>query len=169
MGHSTPNDTTPAHFARPKQKRTRLSLREKIEIANLTRTGTHATAVMAKFNISRRTVTSISSNLGALVKRANENHISFNTKTVRDAAFPKMELLLIDFIAFARSAKMPVTQAIIQTRAIRFGFGEIGKLAHECNVQEASSLLRRAKKAFLNARAQGGRSRERQTVLGDYL
>ena len=61
----------------------------------------------------------MSCNLGELLKRANEKHLSFNTKTVRDAAFPQLELLLLDFIAFARSAKMAVTQAIIQMGAIR--------------------------------------------------
>ena len=74
---------------------------------------------MTKFNTSRRTVTNISSNLGELFKRANENHLSFNTKTVRDAALPQVELLLIDFIALARSAKMPVTHAIVKMSAIK--------------------------------------------------
>ena len=42
-------------------------------------------------------------------------------------------------------------------------------LAYECNVQEAISMLRRPKKAFLKARAQECRTQERQAVLGEYL
>ena len=38
--------------------------------------------------------------------------------TVRDVAFPQLELFLIEFNAFARSAKIPVTQAIVQMSAI---------------------------------------------------
>ena len=97
-----------------KQKRPRLTLREKAEVVHSLQCGDSAAAIMKFFEISGRAVTKISSTRHSILKQISHEPDNLDAKTARQAKFPKIEKQLYNFITFARSARMPVTRDSLQ-------------------------------------------------------
>ena len=115
------NNVQVSERQRPKHARTRLTLSEKIEAGRLLKLGhsaDHMIYIMKKYRVSRRTVTNISSNIDAILEKAQTANVPMHTKTMRSAQFPQLEAQIMHFISLARSAKMPVTHTIISVKAL---------------------------------------------------
>ena len=101
-----------------KATRKRLTISQKLEIADLLDNGRRTVAVMQQFGIADRTVRKIKAAVPELLRVANDKPNSLQMKTFQSVMVPHLELNLLEFLNYARSAKMPVTQAVLQTRAI---------------------------------------------------
>lgn len=96
-----------------KQKRTRLTLGQKLEAAWMVQSGACTAYVMSEFNVSRRFVTNLKSDAKQLIEEAEKLSTSLDIKTARPAKLPGIDKAVMDF-----SAKMPVTQAVIMQRGL---------------------------------------------------
>ena len=112
------NNVQVSERQRPKHARARLTLSEKIEAGRLLKLGHSADHIMKNYRVSRRTVTNISSNIDAILEKAQTVNVPMHAKTMRSAQFPQLEEQIMQFISLARSAKMPVTHAIISVKAL---------------------------------------------------
>ena len=101
-----------------KATRKRLTISQKLEIADLLDKGYRTTAVMRQFGIAERTVRNIKATAPALLRVANQKPQSLQAKTRQSIMVPHLELKLLEFLNYARSAKMPVTQTVLQTQAL---------------------------------------------------
>lgn len=101
-----------------KKKRTRLSLTEKIEAAELLKNGTKSVEVMRKYNISRRTISSIRTNIDDLVRKATQASLPSDRKTFREARYPELDQLLKQYISIARAGKMRINADLLRERAL---------------------------------------------------
>ncbi|CDF41108.1 unnamed protein product [Chondrus crispus] len=86
--------------------------------ARLLDNGYRTTAVMRQFGIAERTVRNIKATAPALLRVVNQKPQSLQAKTRQSIMVPHLELKLLEFLNYARSAKMPVTQTVLQTRAL---------------------------------------------------
>lgn len=102
----------------PKTRRTRLDLSQKIEAARSLSSGIFAATVMKKFSISRRTATNLKKNASRIIELAEITSLSLQRKSLRPPAFPKIEDELLIFVNFARCCKLPITQAVLQHKAL---------------------------------------------------
>ena len=112
------NNSEPDGPQHKKQKRTRLSVAQKLEIVEQLKNGTTKTSVMRSFNISRRTVSNIRTNIAGILHKAEEGSKSFTMKSIRPVLYPEVEQHLLEFMTFCRAAKMPVTQNTLQAKAL---------------------------------------------------
>lgn len=101
-----------------KRKRTRLTLSEQAEAARMLRSGTNAATVMCRFQVSRRTVTSIKTRCEEILKQADLSSATLNTKTLRSTTFPEIDEEVLNFVVLSRSMRFPITQAVIARRAL---------------------------------------------------
>lgn len=108
------SDTPPAK----KQKRTRLSLQDKAEAARLLKNGSDAQDVMRKFNVSRRTVSNLKASTEQLLRQADDGLRSLDLKTFRTARVPQLDTKMLQFVTFARSAKLSLSYTDLQERAL---------------------------------------------------
>ena len=104
-----------------KATRKRLNISQKLEIADVLDNGHRTVAVMRQFGIADRTVRKSKAAAPELLPIANDKPNSPQMKTFQSVMVPHLELILLEFLNYARSAKMPVTQAVLQTRAIVIG------------------------------------------------
>ena len=75
-------------------------------------------AVMQKFDIAERTVLKLKKDGPQIIKDAERNSLTLNTKSVRPAKFPAVDDEVLRFIDLARSAKTPITLDAIMKRAL---------------------------------------------------
>ena len=101
----------------PLKRRKRLSLKEKSEAARCLQNGASASSVMKRFGIGRSTITKIKSNLSVLIQKAHAHGASLHAKSLRTPPLLELEEEVLTFINIARSARMPVTKAVIRQRA----------------------------------------------------
>ena len=101
-----------------KSKRTRLTIAQKLEVGRMLDFGHPTSEVIHKFKVSNRTVRSIKQFLPHIREIINKPGASTETRTMQQPLFPQVEAHLIDFLTFARACKMPVTQAVLRTRAV---------------------------------------------------
>ena len=101
-----------------KSKRTRLTIAQKLEVGRMLDFGHPTSEVIHKFKVSNRTVRSIKQFLPHIREIINKPGASTETRTMQQPLFPQVEAHRIDFLTFARACKMPVTQAVLQTRAV---------------------------------------------------
>ena len=92
-----------------KTTRKRLTIAQKLEIASLLNDGHRTTAIMRQFGVAERTVRNLKSTAPDLFRIANERPKSLNTETRQPVMVPRLEPNLLEFLDYARSAKMPVT------------------------------------------------------------
>lgn len=101
-----------------KQKRTRLSLEDKAKAALLLKNGSDAADVMKKFNVSRRTVSNLKASTDHLLRRAGDSAVSLELKTFRAARIPNLDSKIMQFVDYARAAKLNLSHLDLQHRAI---------------------------------------------------
>ena len=101
-----------------KAMRTRLTIAQKIEVGHLLQVGNANSTVMLQFKIPERTIRNIKRSLPSLQQIVTNTATTLGTKTLHPAHYPTLEAHLIDFLNFARAGKMPVTQIVLQTRAL---------------------------------------------------
>lgn len=100
------------------KKRKRFSLGEKLEAVRMLSTGSDATDFINKFDVKRRTVTKLRKDADHLLKKAEKDRTALHAKYTRPPKFPHIEERFLQFLHLARTAKMPVTQEVIQQRAL---------------------------------------------------
>ncbi|PXF42855.1 hypothetical protein BWQ96_07399 [Gracilariopsis chorda] len=100
-----------------KQTRTRLNIAQKLQILQLLKDGHSTTAIMRQFNNASRTVRNIKAQGTALLQAADSNDDSLSLKAFQPVRVPKLKQELLAILNYARSAKMPVTQNVLQIRA----------------------------------------------------
>ena len=102
-----------------KQKRRRLTLREKAEVVHSLQRGDSAAAILKCFEISRRAVTKISSTRHSILEQISHEPDNLDAKTARRAKFTKIEKQLYNYIIVTRSVRKPVTTAVLRAEAFR--------------------------------------------------
>lgn len=106
-------------MAPPTSQRTRLTVQQKLEIAEDIRAGVNHSTLATKYNVGSRTVRRIKKNEHQLRKTVSNAAISSAVKTVRTAQFAKIDRHLMQFVQFCRQARKPVTLATLSYRALR--------------------------------------------------
>ena len=101
-----------------KATRKRLTISQKLEIPDLLDNGHRTVAAMRQFGIADRTVRKIKAAAPELLRVANDKPNSLQMKTFQSVMVTHLELNLLEFLNYARSARMLVTQAVLQKRAI---------------------------------------------------
>eukprot|EP00171_Calliarthron_tuberculosum_P023873 IDg23873t1 len=101
----------------PKAKRTRLSIQEKLEIADAIKAGQDYASLQKKYNVGRRTVTRIKIEAPTIRKKAKENALSSNLKSSA-TALPRDRQNSALFCQLLPEVKKPVTLASLSARAI---------------------------------------------------
>ena len=99
-----------------KATRKHLTIAQKLDIADLLEKGRCTEAIERQFGIAGRTVRNITATAPKLLRVANKPK-SMQLKTRQAVWVPYLEAELLEFLNYARSAKMPVTQNVLQTRA----------------------------------------------------
>ena len=100
-----------------KATRKRLTIAQKLDIADLLEKGHCTEAIERQFRIGGRTVRNIRATAPKLLLVANKKPKSMQLKTLQAVCVPNLEAKLLEFLNYAKSAKMPVTRNVLQTRA----------------------------------------------------
>ncbi len=79
--------------------------------------GSLPSAIMYKFGASSRLVTKLKREGAAMLKEAEKNGHSSQSKSLRRGQYPEIEEMVYRFIELARSCKIPVTQITIKERS----------------------------------------------------
>ena len=109
---------SPASPIAKTSKRTRLSLTEKVEAADLLKSGKKISEVMQRFNISRRTVSNIKSNVADLVRRASESSLPSTRKTFRETRYSELDAALKLYVSTAEAGKLRIKTDMLRIRAL---------------------------------------------------
>ncbi len=100
-------------MASKKQKRTRLTIQEKLEALEMLGQGLKARKVMDKYNISERAVRYLKKNAEKLAREASEQSQGLDRKTLRMPKFPEIDSIVQDMVISARELREPVTLELI--------------------------------------------------------
>ena len=100
-----------------KATRKRLTIAQKLDIADLLEKGHCTEAIERQYGIAGRTVRNIRATAPQLLRVANKKPKSMQLKTRQAVWVPNLEAKLLEFLNYARSAEMPVSQNVPQTRA----------------------------------------------------
>ena len=100
-----------------KATRKRLKIAQKLDIVDLLEKGHCTEPIERQFGVAGRTVRNIRATAPKLLCVANKKPKSMQLKTRQAVWVPHLEAKLLEFLNYARSAKMPVTQNVLQARA----------------------------------------------------
>lgn len=99
-------------------KRRRLTIHEKLEIAEQISSGVQYATLKAKYGIGERTLTRIKSEATDVKRKVEANVINTNLKAIRVLKFPDLDAKLLEFVSLCRQVKKPVTLAALSVRAL---------------------------------------------------
>ena len=100
-----------------KTTRKRLKMAQKQGIADLLEKRHCTKALERYFSIAGRTVRNVRETAPKLLPVANKKPKTMQLETSQAVWVPNLEARLLEFLNYARTAKMPVTQNVLQTRA----------------------------------------------------
>ena len=100
-----------------KATRKRLTIAQKLNIGDLLEKGHCTEAIERQFGIAGRTGRNIRASAPKLLRVTNKKPKSMQLKTRQAVWVPNLEAKLLEFLNYARSAKMPAAQNVLQTRA----------------------------------------------------
>ena len=99
--------------------RTRLTLKEKLEICDDVAPCVKYSALATKYKVAVRTIARIKRGSTRLRKKADTAGISTVVKSIRKAQFSDIERRLYSFVQCCRQARQPVTLATLSYRALK--------------------------------------------------
>ena len=105
-------------MAGQKKGRTRLTLQQKLDAIEMLGKGSPYVAVMSRFNVSHRFVRRLKKEGDELLRKADSQKLSLNTKSIRQTLYPEVENKVFEFCEIARGLRLPVTQDLIRERAL---------------------------------------------------
>ena len=117
-------------------QRTRLTVQQKLEIAEEIRAGVSHSTLATKYNVGLRTVRRIKKSEQQLRKTVRNASMSSAVRTIRTAQFAKIDRHLMQFVQFCRQARKPVTLATLSYRALRIRDKLLFSESNECDKRE---------------------------------
>ena len=122
----------------PTTKRTRLSIQEKLEVADAIASGRSYAELERKYGVKKRTLTRIKKEAPTIRKKSTKNALSAQLKSVCDLRFPEIDGTVLAFVTFCRKVKKPVTLAALSARALLAR----DKLVSKCTCEEEKARLK---------------------------
>lgn len=102
-----------------REKRERLTHSEKADTVTMMETEHDSIAVMQKYGVKRRTVTKLRAEKYKIMDQASNGDSSLQWKSQMAVKIPIIERKVMRFVEIARAAKAPITQDVIQQKALQ--------------------------------------------------
>lgn len=108
----------PPSGAVSKPQRMRLTISQKIQIAEEIQSGVSFASLQRTYKVGPRTLSRIKKEASNLKKQAHAVGLTLDAKAIRPTTFPLIEERVMQFVCLSRCVNMPVTLAVISQRAL---------------------------------------------------
>lgn len=105
-------------MTKPAGKRTRLTLKDKLDAFHMLNSGSNHSEIMKKYNVSKRFVTKLRKDGDELAKKAGKSNHSLKAKSFRRSLFPDIEEAVLKHCVQRRADGYNVVQDTVKTQAI---------------------------------------------------